>query len=215
MGWEAVIWSPSVKTMRHWTTLLIVAALTACSDKRPVDCEVLRDETFACMDRVAGSGERNSSAIFDECFPMSEPQRFTGTWATDFEVNEFHDFPSRTKRKTRPSGERFQLFYVATAFFPAGGSLILTPATFSVKEKESNGMRLAKRHKIIWPWPDDLRRTTPQARSPPRAVAARPAPGQAAPSPAPPRTPTAMPTRCCRTSTSGGCTRSAPMRPRR
>jgi len=91
MGWEAVIWSPSVETMRHWTTLLIVAALTACSDKRPVDCEVLRDETFACMDRVAGSGERNSSAIFDECFPMSEPQRFTGTWATDFEVNEFHE----------------------------------------------------------------------------------------------------------------------------
>ena len=54
-------------------------------------------------------------------------------------------FSGRTEKKTGPSGERFQLFYVATAFFPAGDTLIWTPATFSVKEKESNGMRLAKR----------------------------------------------------------------------
>ena len=54
-------------------------------------------------------------------------------------------FSDRTEKKTGPSGERFQLFYVATAFFPAGDTLIWTPATFSVKEKESNGTRLAKR----------------------------------------------------------------------
>jgi len=54
-------------------------------------------------------------------------------------------FSGRTEKKTGSSGERFQLFYVATAFFPAGDILIWTPATFSVKEKESNGMRLAKR----------------------------------------------------------------------
>jgi len=53
-------------------------------------------------------------------------------------------FSGRTEKKTGPSGERFQLFYVATAFFPAGDTLIWTPATFSVKEKESNGTRLAK-----------------------------------------------------------------------
>ena len=34
---------------------------------------------------------------------------------------------------------------MATTFFPAGDILIWTPATFSVKEKESNGTRLAKR----------------------------------------------------------------------
>ena len=77
--------------MRHRTALLIVGVLTACSDERPVDCEVLRDQAIACMDRVAGSGERNSDAIFEECVPMSEPQRFTGTWVTDFEFNEFHE----------------------------------------------------------------------------------------------------------------------------
>jgi len=54
-------------------------------------------------------------------------------------------FSGRTEKKTGSSGERFQLFYVATVFFPAGDTLIWTPATFSVKEKESNGMRLAKR----------------------------------------------------------------------
>ena len=54
-------------------------------------------------------------------------------------------FSGRTEKKTGPSGERFQLFYVATAFFPAGGTLFWTLATFSVKEKESNGTRLAKR----------------------------------------------------------------------
>lgn len=43
------------------------------------------------MDRTAGSGERNGGAIFDECIPMSVPQRFTGTWATDFEFNQFHE----------------------------------------------------------------------------------------------------------------------------
>ena len=77
--------------MRHWTTFLIVGALTACSDERPVDCKVLRDEAFACMDRTAETGERNVGAIFDECVPMSEPQRFTGTWVTDFEFNQFHE----------------------------------------------------------------------------------------------------------------------------
>ena len=54
-------------------------------------------------------------------------------------------FSGRTEKKTGPSGERFQLFYLATAFIPAGDTLIWTPATFSVKEKESNGTRLAKR----------------------------------------------------------------------
>ena len=54
-------------------------------------------------------------------------------------------FSDRTEKKTGPSGERFQLFYLATAFFPTGDTLIWTPATFSVKEKESNGTRLAKR----------------------------------------------------------------------
>jgi hypothetical protein len=57
----------------------------------------------------------------------------------------FMIFSDRTEKKTGPSGERFQLFYLATAFFSAGDTLIWTPATFSVKEKESNGTRLAKR----------------------------------------------------------------------
>ena len=54
-------------------------------------------------------------------------------------------FSDRTEKKTGPSSERFQLFYLATAFFTAGDTLIWTPATFSVKEKESNGTRLTKR----------------------------------------------------------------------
>lgn len=43
------------------------------------------------MDRITKAGQRSSDDIFEECVPMADPQRFRGTWATDFEFNKFYE----------------------------------------------------------------------------------------------------------------------------
>lgn len=77
--------------MRYSLILITVGALTACSEAQPIACEVAQQEAFACIERVTRSGQNYGDAIFDECVPMSGSQRFKGTWATDFEFNEYYD----------------------------------------------------------------------------------------------------------------------------
>jgi hypothetical protein len=73
--------------MRHWLLLIVVTSLSACSEEQLVDCKIAEQEVFACTGRFV---QRTGSDFFEECVPMTEPQRFHGTWATDFEFNEFY-----------------------------------------------------------------------------------------------------------------------------
>jgi hypothetical protein len=75
--------------MRHWSLLFALVSLSGCSDAQPIDCEVVEQEVFACLDRYTDGGEIRS--FFEECVPMAHAQRFRGTWATTFEYNEFYN----------------------------------------------------------------------------------------------------------------------------
>lgn len=73
--------------MRRWLLLIAVSWQSACSGAQTIDCKVAEQEVFACLDRFV---QRSDSDFFEDCVPMAEPQRFHGTWATDFEFNEFY-----------------------------------------------------------------------------------------------------------------------------
>lgn len=77
--------------MRQTLTLITLAALSACGAEPPTNCAVARKKVYACIDRITKAGRPSSDNIFDVCVPMADPRRFRGTWAKDFEFNEFHE----------------------------------------------------------------------------------------------------------------------------
>jgi hypothetical protein len=70
--------------------MLVGAVLTliACDVKKPLDCKVVENEIHTCFKQ--NRAEPSQDRVFQKCVPLAEPERFHGTWATDFEFNEFY-----------------------------------------------------------------------------------------------------------------------------
>jgi hypothetical protein len=42
------------------------------------------------FDCIQSNNVRGDSKLFDKCFSMDKPERFSGTWSTDFEWSQFY-----------------------------------------------------------------------------------------------------------------------------
>jgi hypothetical protein len=73
--------------MRYLSLMIAIASLPSCNRAGPLNCKAIEQRVYACLDRFAQGAEQLK--FFGECMPMSQPQRFRGTWATDFEFNQF------------------------------------------------------------------------------------------------------------------------------
>lgn len=65
-----------------------IGLLAACSASPPPDCNEIAKQIPECMGKYA---DMNSRDILLKCEPYSKPQRIAGTWAHDFEFDEFYE----------------------------------------------------------------------------------------------------------------------------
>ena len=75
--------------MRPWLALIGPLLLASC-ETAPLDCEQVKEDIFACFDKQ-GFSHANSMDIYEECVPLGEPEKVSGTWFSDFELNTFYE----------------------------------------------------------------------------------------------------------------------------
>lgn len=81
-----------MRVMRIAVLVLVTLALTSCAEAEreapSLECEVAdRDLTACLMDRSAGPLQVDCMALV----PFDQPERISGTWVFDFEVNQFFE----------------------------------------------------------------------------------------------------------------------------
>ena len=69
---------------------LVGPLLLASCETAPLDCEQVKEDIFACFDRQDFS-RANSMDIYEECVPLGEPEKISGTWFYGFEYNLFFE----------------------------------------------------------------------------------------------------------------------------
>ena len=129
------------------TVLLLGACLSlaGCSEPAEVDCDVVTNEIYDCMDRLAGL----ATAEIEGCIPLQASERIEGTWAQDFEFNQFYE----NRRLTFE--EAFHFPDITTSVWPGEGvEPVDTPETSSVVWVVFEGRRpvceASDDHRDIW-----------------------------------------------------------------
>ena len=75
--------------MRPWPALIGTLLFASC-ETAPLDCEQVKEDIFACFDKQDFS-RANSTEIYEECVPLGEPEKISGTWFYGFEYNLFFE----------------------------------------------------------------------------------------------------------------------------
>jgi hypothetical protein len=79
----------SFAIVRPMPVTMVLALLSACSTEGPPNsCPREGDE--ALEQCFSAHAEESFRSFVEECLPSVEPSRFEGTWANDFEFDEFH-----------------------------------------------------------------------------------------------------------------------------
>ena len=94
--------------MKLPATALIGLALAGCSDAPPADCQTAIREWPQCFDRYRD----RPRAFFLNCIPYAAPERMAGSWARDFEFEEFYEnqtIPLAQAIRFRPRSVRLLL----------------------------------------------------------------------------------------------------------
>lgn len=81
-----------MQVMRIALLVVVMLALASCAEAEgeapPLNCEVVDRDISAClMDRSAGPFHVDCMALV----PFGQPERISGTWVFDFEVNQFFE----------------------------------------------------------------------------------------------------------------------------
>lgn len=71
--------------------LIGLICLSASKAAEPINCETVEKDLDACADRVLRVDRGGERVFIEECLKLAEAERFHGTWATDFEFNEFYN----------------------------------------------------------------------------------------------------------------------------
>lgn len=96
--------------MKLWPALAAALALAACGQsEEPDECELARENLDQCLlvNRAATALE-----TINKCVPVSDLQRFDGTWAYDRDLNAFYEGEVREPEAARnPPPGTVQLIY--------------------------------------------------------------------------------------------------------
>jgi len=87
--------------MRLPSVTFAVAVLSACGTHPPTDCKVVQDQARNCLKRF---GDRQVRESLLACFPFSKPEEINGAWYVGFELNDFAEGESPSRRATERAG---------------------------------------------------------------------------------------------------------------